>query len=245
MNWGNVMIENAVAGKAGQRWLTVAGLALVAAAVATPGAALGASPGKPAAVKPEFSEAVAFDVSPPLRSLSASTPLRLPPGTVTQAGADTEPVEVRPELGPEVKDSGHSGDGALNGAASSRLAAAVAATISPPLLTFEGISNQDNFNLFGFRVNPPDPVGAVGPNHYVQMANLAYAVFDKQGNLLLGTRRHRHAVGRLCGSGLHRSVRRPDRGLRQARGPLDPDPVHNALYCRPPTTSSTTALRSR
>jgi hypothetical protein len=60
------------------------------------------------------------------------------------------------------------------------------ASIQAPLANFEGISNQDNFNIFGFRVNPPDPVGDVGPNHYVEMVNLAYAVYDKQGNLLLG-----------------------------------------------------------
>jgi hypothetical protein len=54
------------------------------------------------------------------------------------------------------------------------------------LLTFEGLSNQDNFNIFGFRVNPPDPNGDVGPNHYVEMINLVFAVYDKQGNKLLG-----------------------------------------------------------
>ena len=32
-----------------------------------------------------------------------------------------------------------------------------AATIPDPLANFEGLSNQDNFNIFGFRVNPPDP----------------------------------------------------------------------------------------
>jgi len=48
------------------------------------------------------------------------------------------------------------------------------------------VSNVDNFNLFGFRVNPPDPVGDVGPKHYVEMVNLAYAVYDKQGTLLAG-----------------------------------------------------------
>jgi len=48
------------------------------------------------------------------------------------------------------------------------------------------MANQDNFNVFGFRVNPPDPNGDVGPNHYVEMINLVYAVFDKAGNLLLG-----------------------------------------------------------
>jgi hypothetical protein len=60
------------------------------------------------------------------------------------------------------------------------------ATIPSPSLTFEGLSNQDNFNIFGGRVNPPDPNGDVGPNHYVEMINLVFAVYDKQGNLLLG-----------------------------------------------------------
>ena len=41
--------------------------------------------------------------------------LLVPPGAVTQAGADQEPLEVRPERGPVVKNKGHSGDGALNG----------------------------------------------------------------------------------------------------------------------------------
>jgi hypothetical protein len=59
-------------------------------------------------------------------------------------------------------------------------------TIPAPLLTFEGLSNQDNFNVFGFRVNPPDPNGEVGPNHYVEIINLVFAVYGKAGNLLLG-----------------------------------------------------------
>jgi hypothetical protein len=54
------------------------------------------------------------------------------------------------------------------------------------LLTFEGLSNLDNFNVFGFRVNPPDPNGEVGPNHYVEIINLVFGVYDKAGNLLLG-----------------------------------------------------------
>jgi hypothetical protein len=33
---------------------------------------------------------------------------------------------------------------------------------------------------------PPDPVGDVGPNHYVQMVNVSFAVFDKNGNRLVG-----------------------------------------------------------
>lgn len=33
---------------------------------------------------------------------------------------------------------------------------------------------------------PPDPVGDVGPNHYVQMVNIAFAVYNKSGVLLAG-----------------------------------------------------------
>lgn len=50
------------------------------------------------------------------------------------------------------------------------------------LVSFEGISNADNT----LPVLPPDPVGDVGPNHYVQMINLMFAIYDKSGNLLYG-----------------------------------------------------------
>ena len=99
---------------------------------------------------------------------------------------DAEPIEIRPDKGPVAQDQGYSGDGALQGAASRLAAPATGETIQAPLANFEGISNEDNFNIFGFRVNPPDPVGDVGPNHYVEMVNLAFAIYDKQGNLLLG-----------------------------------------------------------
>jgi len=61
-----------------------------------------------------------------------------------------------------------------------------APSIPAPSLTFEGLSNLDNFNLFGFRINPPDPDGEVGRNHYVELINIAFAVYDKQGNRLTG-----------------------------------------------------------
>lgn len=35
---------------------------------------------------------------------------------------------------------------------------------------------------------PPDTTGAVGPNHYVQMINVAYAVYSKTGQQLLSPR---------------------------------------------------------
>jgi hypothetical protein len=51
----------------------------------------------------------------------------------------------------------------------------------PPLLTFEGIGYFE-----GGEQIPPDTNGDVGPNHYVQSVNLAFKVFDKNGNTLSG-----------------------------------------------------------
>src|SRR6266702_4955724 len=120
---------------------------------------------------PKFSPAVAFDVSPAVRNLPrAAKPLTFPPDTI---------LEVRPERRPVVQSKGYSGDAALQ-------ALSPAVAIPSPLANFEGLSNQDNFDIFGFRVNPPDPNGEVGPNHYVEMINLVFAVYDKNGNKLLG-----------------------------------------------------------
>jgi hypothetical protein len=139
-----------------------------------------ATPQSSTVASPQFSTAKAFDVSAPLRDLALAAPLRRAP-----FAPSLEPFEIRPERGPVAKDKGYSGDGAFQGANALRLQGA-AATIPAPLLTFEGLSNQDNFNIFGFRINPPDTDGDVGPNHYVEMINLVFAVYDKQGNLLLG-----------------------------------------------------------
>ncbi len=127
------------------------------------------------APSPRFSQAKAFDVSPAFRELAK------------QAKPPIAARGLPPEIGPEIQDQGFSGDGALQDFAGQRLAAAESAlAISAPLQNFEGLSNQDNFNVFGFRVNPPDPNGEVGPNHYVEMINLVFAVFSKTGTLLLG-----------------------------------------------------------
>ena len=48
-----------------------------------------------------------------------------------------------------------------------------------PQQNFEGVGNLNG-------VLPPDTQGDVGPNNYIQMINLSFAIYDKQGNLLLG-----------------------------------------------------------
>src|SRR5947199_5858674 len=120
---------------------------------------------------PTFSKAVAFDVSPALRTLPLAKKFVADPSKL---------LEIRPERGPRAHSRGYkSGDAALQA-----LTAAVA--IPSPLANFEGLSNQDNLNIFGFRVNPPDPNGEIGPNNYVEMINLVFAVYDRAGNLLAG-----------------------------------------------------------
>jgi hypothetical protein len=153
--------------------LVIAAAALVFLAVSPPAVAQPTAPLQ--SPTPKFSTAVAFDVSPALRSLRPiARPRTFPPDTI---------LEVRPEpaaKGPRVHQAkGYGADGVLQ-------LFSPAPTIPAPLLTFEGLSNQDNFNIFGFRVNPPDPNGEVGLNHYVEMINLVFAVYDKAGNLLLG-----------------------------------------------------------
>lgn len=48
-----------------------------------------------------------------------------------------------------------------------------------PELNFDGVGNVSG-------VIPPDTDGDVGPDHYFQMINLAFAIYDKQGNKLYG-----------------------------------------------------------
>lgn len=130
-----------------------------------------ASPAR--AIKPKFYDNVAFDVSPTLRVLAAHR--------VTPALPEEDQGEVREENGPEAIGSDvYFADTAIQNNNPSQT------SISGTIANFEGVSNQDNFDIFGGRVNPPDPVGDVGPNNYVEMINLVFSIYDKSGNQLLG-----------------------------------------------------------
>src|SRR6059058_4428400 len=150
-------------------FLVVAAAALIFMSVSPPAAAQATA--RPQPLIPKFSTAVAFDVSPALRTLPLAKKFVADPSKL---------LEIRPERGPRAHSRGYkSGDAALQA-----LTAAVA--IPSPLANFEGLSNQDNLNIFGFRVNPPDPNGEIGPNNYVEMINLVFAVYDRAGNLEAG-----------------------------------------------------------
>ena len=138
----------------------------------------GAAQNRSARSGPKFSSAVAFDVSASLRDLAKTKP--------TKTLSSSKVTQIRPERGPVTRDNGFWGDSALQRSAGKVTTFADALAIPSPLVTFEGLSNQDNFNIYGGRVNPPDPVGDVGPNHYVEMINLVFAVYAKDGTKLLG-----------------------------------------------------------
>ena len=58
------------------------------------------------------------------------------------------------------------------------LVAVVDGAFGTPVLSFEGIPNTG--------LVPPDPNGDVGPNHYIQMVNSQFQIFDKSGNSQVG-----------------------------------------------------------
>jgi len=57
---------------------------------------------------------------------------------------------------------------------------------------FDGISTSESGGA-----TPPDPSGAVGPNHYINAVNSVLKIFDKQGDLLVGPT----SLGNFLGNG--------------------------------------------
>src|SRR5437660_12324857 len=107
------------------------------------------------------SQVVHFDISPPLRDMK---PLAWPQCTKSE-NEEQGPIPLGP-VGPVLPDK-----------AVQRVPGKIA--IPGPIISFDG-----NSNLCG--CSPPDPNGAVGPNHVVTMANLHFQIFNKSGTSLFG-----------------------------------------------------------
>lgn len=119
---------------------------------------------------PHFTNAVAHDATAPLRVLAQQA----------KAKSWSAP-KVLPERG--LRAAPHkpfTGDGAVQ----ARQVSGAPSTF--PAANFDGLSNQDNFDVYGGRVNPPDPNGDVGKTQYVEMVNLLFAVYSKSGKTELG-----------------------------------------------------------
>src|SRR6267154_3371675 len=105
---------------------------------------------------------VKFDISPPLRDMKP-----LPAKSCTlRENEDREILAHLAPLGPVVPDP-----------VVQRVLGKIG--IPTPIISFDG-----NSNLCG--CSPPDPNGAVGPNHVVTMSNVHFQIFDKSGNSLFG-----------------------------------------------------------
>ncbi|MGH2723275.1 MAG: calcium-binding protein [Actinomycetota bacterium] len=145
----------------------VAGVLAIAASGPPPTA--GAGP--PNDREPRVRAASRHDTSPPLRVLARRAP------------APTAPRYERPPLRREPPAGAAA---APSGEPSSSQARSGSPSIPDPTLTFEGVSNEDNELLGEGLPIPPDTVGDVGPNHYVQMTNVVTEIFDKQGATVFG-----------------------------------------------------------
>jgi len=119
---------------------------------------------EPIALRVELAAPIQFDQSPPLHLL--------PPQSLPASNLQNPPIDrdtgLEGQFGPQdidplVQDWMEEGREVDPGS----------------VLHFDGPSNLAN-------VTPPDPVGAVGPDHYVAMSNVYFAVYSKTGSLLYG-----------------------------------------------------------
>jgi len=117
------------------------------------------------AARPVISYATRSDVSRPVRELPVHPPLPDRLGDIFR-----KPRKFLPNR--EGSIEADTVDGAVQGA--------VIQSTAPTVLTsFDGVNNRNG-------VLPPDPSGAIGPNHYVQMVNLSFAIYNRSGALLYG-----------------------------------------------------------
>lgn len=119
--------------------------------------------------------AAAFAVSPEVRSF-AVRPVRPRP-------ADGSKVPLRSVNEDEEEDE-RLYSGSYVHDVDSSVAAFSLVPMPDPARSFPGLSNYDNIDLYNALIIPPDTVGDVGPNHYVQAVNAAIGIFDKNGNAI-------------------------------------------------------------
>jgi len=129
-------------------------------------AAAEARAAKPAGTLKTDVRVVRADVSPELRSLPVIAPGRVPVNSLLadpgEVPLDRPGFDVRDVPDPTVQDW------------------TTTFGMPAPLVSFDGPSNTCG------GCSPPDPNGAVGPNHVVTMQNSHYAIYDKTGALLFG-----------------------------------------------------------
>jgi len=125
----------------------------------------GSAEAQPPELSPVVRSASRWDTSPPLRDLALNQPEMLAPDQALEIPLHSlpkpRPAGAVPEVDSVVQKS------------------FLGVSAPPTTANFEGLNNV-NYVL------PPDTNGDIGPNHYVQIVNLSFAIYDRNGNLLLG-----------------------------------------------------------
>ncbi len=120
-------------------------------------------------LKPIVQEAKYFRKTPPLREMK-----QIPPGERDRSWKDDV---IRNEENPKARQ--RKADALPQGGDPLHQKTRASRNPDPPLENFDGVDNVNG-------VYPPDTEGDVGPNHYFQMINLSFAIYDKEGTLLYG-----------------------------------------------------------
>jgi subtilisin-like proprotein convertase family protein len=121
-------------------------------------------------LRPVVSRAVRFGVTTPVRDLPAPVLVK-PEDQVGDALIKAVPNKI-------IRTEAAGVEGSADPVVQTE---APVEAIAPPSLSFEGLNNDDNAALIGGRVLPPDTVGDVGPQHYVQMVNSVWRAYHKDG----------------------------------------------------------------
>jgi hypothetical protein len=121
-------------------------------------------------IKPQSKQAAAFGVSEKVSDFSPSV------SNYPKKSAEEKAREI-PNNKPfrkQISDAVHDSDASLQPLS--------LVPMPNPLLTFDGLSSDDNANAYGNRIIPPDTNGDVGLTQYVQAVNSLLRVYDKNGN---------------------------------------------------------------
>lgn len=121
--------------------------------------------------------------SAPLRDIVAGTATATIDAARSQNALDVL-AEVENPMAPKGQSS--QANAAINGSMVSGTGPVKWQGPADLMQVFEGGQNDDNWEVLGTFIAPPDTVGDVGRTHYVQMFNLLTEIFDKQGNTVLG-----------------------------------------------------------
>jgi hypothetical protein len=115
---------------------------------------------EPKAIYKGSTRAVKFDVSPPLRSI-APLPITKPARNIVEPD-----WRGKGQLGPQSTDP------------------VVQEWVPTQEMPAPSVSFDGTPNVAGY--SPPDPVGDIGPNHYVAMSNVHFSIHDRTGAVVYG-----------------------------------------------------------